>query len=78
MDQIATRICQIADDVLGLGPGTVTLASSPADIDEWDSLAMLNLMVAVEDEFGVTIAPDDFEEVADIAQIVQLVSGLTR
>lgn len=76
MDARATRICQIADDILGLAPGTIGPSSSPATIDSWDSLATLNLMVAVEDEFGITIAPDDFDDLDDMAQIVRHVTTL--
>ncbi len=52
------RLQGVIEDVLG--------SESPArDLDiktssEWDSLAHLNLILALEEEFGLEIEPEDF------------------
>lgn len=53
----------------------VSEATTPADIDEWDSLAHINLLAAIEAAFGVRFSADDM---ADIDSIASLLSVLDR
>jgi acyl carrier protein len=49
--------------VLGLEPEAVTDDTSVDTVAEWDSLAHMNLILAIEEEFDVVV-PD--EEAADL------------
>ena len=40
------------------------------DIDDWDSLEQINLIVAIENEFGMMF---DMSEVADLANVGEMV-----
>lgn len=40
------------------------------DIDDWDSLEQINLIVAIENEFGMMF---DMAEVADLANVGEMV-----
>ena len=40
------------------------------DIDDWDSLEQINLIVAIENEFGMMF---DMNEVADLANVGEMV-----
>ncbi len=75
MDDISTRVRSIAADVFEVEPSTVSDASTPDDIETWDSLALLNLMVALEDEFSITLPPDDVAEAPTLGHIVALVAA---
>ncbi|RKL61636.1 acyl carrier protein [Thermoanaerobacteraceae bacterium SP2] len=35
---------------------------TPSNIDKWDSFAHLNLVIAIEEEYGVELSPDDIQE----------------
>lgn len=52
------------DDDLSLTDGTTA-----ADIPEWDSLAHVNLMFSVEQEFGVQFAGNQFGEFRDVGEL---------
>lgn len=58
--------------VLKIDKSSVTEDLSMDDLEEWDSLRHMNLILALEEEFGVTI-PD--EEAADLSsyKLVKLV-----
>ena len=49
--------------------------TTPADIEEWDSLAHINLLAAVESEFGVRFSADDM---AGIDSVASLLTALAR
>jgi acyl carrier protein len=38
------------------------LVASPASVAAWNSLATINLVSLIEEEFGIDIPPDRFEE----------------
>jgi acyl carrier protein len=56
---------QFLDDGLRISEQT-----TPADIEEWDSLAHINLLAAVEAAFGVRFSADDMAEVDSVASIL--------
>lgn len=64
--------------ILEVEPADITEDSSSDTLEQWDSLRHMNLVLALEDEFGVSI-PD--EEAADITsyKLIRLVlTGLLQ
>jgi acyl carrier protein len=53
----------------------ITDATSAADIDGWDSMAHINLIIAVEKRFGVKFAAS---EIAALARRGQTVGSIMR
>ena len=59
--------------MLELEEGDLTLDKVLDDIDEYDSMAKLSLIVLMEDEFGVKLTGDvikGFETVGDIVKLM--------
>ena len=63
----------LAASVLDVPIDAVRAASSFEHVEGWDSLKQLNLMLAVEDAFGVTLSPDDLPHVTSVAKVAALV-----
>ena len=53
--------------------GTVNLNSTSSDIDEWDSVATVNIIIALEDEFGIKFKLEDIQEAKTVQDFVELV-----
>jgi acyl carrier protein len=51
----ADRLRAVFCDVLGLPPERVNDSTSPETTSEWDSLAAMNLVAALEETFGVEL-----------------------
>ena len=64
--EIEGRLREILASVLEVPAEEIPGDASTDTIEAWDSLAHMNLILAVEDAFGVTI-PD--EEAADLTSI---------
>jgi len=60
------RLCQTVAGVLGVAVSELTDASSPETIPAWDSLNHLNLVMALEGEFGVSLSPEDALEMRTV------------
>ncbi len=60
------RLCQTVAGVLGVAASELTDASSPETIAAWDSLNHLNLVMALESEFGISLSPEDALEMRNV------------
>ena len=63
----------LLEDMLELEEGDLTLETLLDDVDEYDSMAKLSLIVLMEDEFGVKLTSDiikGFETVGDIVDLM--------
>jgi acyl carrier protein len=67
---IYDRVRDLASETLGVPLDTIDETTSTATVEEWDSLQHLNLMMSIEDAFGVEVNPEDMESMTDIASIV--------
>lgn len=72
-DSVEQRTRQVVADVFGLPLEKVTLATSHETVEEWDSLNLLNILMAVEGEFGVSVSPEEAAEFASVEKIVAVV-----
>ena len=68
-----STIIEIFQDILDVKKGTVNLNSTSSDIDEWDSVATVNIIVALEDEFGIKFKLEDIQTVNSVQDFVDLV-----
>ena len=64
----------LLEEAWELEEGTLTLDTVLADVDEYDSMAKLSLIVMMDDEFGVKLTGDvikGFETVGDILKLME-------
>jgi acyl carrier protein len=73
--EILERVRGIAADVLQVNPGSLTAESSPQSVESWDSVQHLNLVLALEEQFGVQFEPDEMDGMKSIGAIAGLLSG---
>lgn len=70
------QVRNIASDVFGVPAGKITGESSPQTIENWDSMQHLNLVLAIEEKFGVQLEPEDIEQMKNIGAVVAVVDKL--
>lgn len=59
MDKIEVRIRQVMADIFDLDIDVISSESSQDNIEKWDSISHLNLIVALEEEFEISIPMED-------------------
>ena len=68
------RLSQTVAEVLGVTTDVLSEESSPDTISSWDSLGHLNLVIALEEEFGIRLSADNalaMRSVSSIRRILQ-------
>ena len=56
---VERRLSEVVSSVFGVDPGELTADASPKTIEAWDSVGHLQLMLAIEAEFGLQFTPDE-------------------
>jgi acyl carrier protein len=69
---VAAKVRRIAADVFGLSPEQVTAQTSPTTIENWDSVQHLNFVLALEQELGVQIPPEEIEHLQSVGAAIAL------
>jgi acyl carrier protein len=74
MNELQTRVCTILADNLSIPVDKVTpQARFQEDLDA-DSLDLVEAVLALEEEFNVTIPEEEMEGVQTVGQAIQLVA----
>jgi acyl carrier protein len=71
-------VTRVLADVFGLDPGQIRPDSSPETIESWDSVQHLNMIIALEQEFGVRFAPEEIEEALTVQAIAEAIERKLR
>lgn len=48
---------------------------SQSNCEAWDSIKHLNLIIAIEGEFGISLEPEEMEKMVDFATVLKIVEG---
>ena len=69
---IELRIKQVMSDVFNIDINSINDTSSPDNIENWDSLKHMNLITALEEEFGVIFDDQEIVDSMNYALIVNI------
>lgn len=74
-DQVAKRLTEVLVTELGLDADKINEEASFEEDLEVDSLGVVELLMALEDEFGVKIPDEEAEDIRTVGQAVDMVHG---
>ncbi len=67
------QVIEIVADYFNLPVSAINLNSSADNLDAWDSLAQVNLMIALEQTFDIELEVEDFLELTSVEAIVAFI-----
>lgn len=70
---ILEKVQEIFRDIFDNEELTLTMETTKDDVEEWDSLATINIILALESEFGIKIVLEEAAEFNNIKYIVDLI-----
>lgn len=73
-DGIMARLTEVFRDVFDDDELTVFPAMTAKDVDEWDSLMHITLVLAVEKEFAVKLNAAEVGRLENVGQMVELLA----
>ncbi|MCP4138108.1 MAG: acyl carrier protein [bacterium] len=69
------RLIKLAAETLDIDEKELTLESAAEELEEWDSVAHINMVSEVEEEFGVTIPIDDITKITKVKDFLKYIEG---
>ncbi len=73
MSSTLEQVQAIASDIFGVPAARITADSSPETIETWDSMQHLNLVLAIEEKFGVQLLPEEIEGMKSVGAAATMV-----
>ncbi|MEI8185758.1 MAG: acyl carrier protein [Chlorobiaceae bacterium] len=74
-DEIKNKLTEIIRDILDDETITLTREMRATDIEEWDSLAHISIIVAVEKEFKAKFDLYDIKRLKNVGDMIDLISS---
>ena len=73
-NEIIPRLNEVFRDVFGDDSISVTPSTTSADIDDWDSIEHINLVDAVENEFGMRFKMREVSGMKNVGEMIAIIS----
>lgn len=73
-EEILKKLNEVFRDVFDDDTLVITEQTGPDDVDDWDSLAQISLIAAVENEFGVRLDTKTALHLKTVGEIIDAVS----
>ena len=75
---LTERVKLLLADAIQVPPELVTPDLAFGDLPQWDSLGHMEVMMRLEDEFGVAISADTIAELISLPEICKYVEAQTN
>ena len=73
--KIYEKLNEIFQDIFDDDELEVTAETTAADIEDWDSLVHVNLVISVEKSFGIKFKMEEFITMKNVGNMVNLISA---
>lgn len=70
---IFEQVQEMAADVFMVARQQVSAETSPQNLESWDSVQHLSLVLALEEKFALQFSPEEIDHMQTIGQVVELV-----
>ena len=66
---------RVFSDVLETPLDEIQPQSNPDTVESWDSINHLNLVMAIEQEFGIELDPEEIEQMMSVELTLKILNG---
>jgi acyl carrier protein len=74
-EETLKRLSSLVADLLDLDSLVLTRSTTANDVEGWDSLAHVRIVVATEQEFGVRLSTSEIMSLRTVGELVDLVKS---
>lgn len=70
--EIELKMRQIFSDIFDYPLNDISLSSSPDNVPNWDSIGLMNFVVALEEEFKVEFEDEEIAEMLNLELVFEI------
>ena len=75
LDDIENKIIQIFSQVVGVPVDAVSISMTPNDVENWDSMKHVMLLLAVESNFELKFSDIEMVSIGTLSELIELVKS---
>lgn len=68
------QLIAVLASVIDISDSSLSFETTRDDVESWDSLAIINLAIALESEYGVSLSAVEVERLVSVKNIVNILS----
>ena len=72
-EELLEAVAEILRDIFDNEELPVTEETSSADVEDWDSLEQINILVAIQEHFGIQFSLDDVKGLENVGDTLDLI-----
>ncbi len=76
--EIKNKLQEIFRDIFDIEDLVIGARMNSDDINDWDSLAHINLIVAIESEFNIKFKLGELQGLKDVGEIIKIISSKVK
>jgi len=69
------KLKELMSAVFAVSLESVTQNTSPKNLEKWDSLSQLNLIIALEESFDIALTEDNILEIKDFKSVLEILNS---
>lgn len=69
------KLRRTLSDILGVPAGVINDETSPDVVPNWDSVMVLNLVLALEEAYQISLSPEEMLEMTSVRSIKELLEA---
>ena len=73
--ELLEAVAEILRDIFDDDTLEVTESTCSEDVEDWDSLEQINILVAIQDRFGIQFSLDDVSDLKDVGDTLDLIES---
>ena len=77
-DEIMEKVNEIFQEIFDDDELVIDETTNSEDIEDWDSLEQINILVAIQDEFDITFSLDDVSDLQTVGDTIDLIERKIR
>ncbi len=74
-EEVLKQLTEVFRDVFDDEDLVLTEDTAKEDVEAWDSLANINLVVSIEDEFGISFSMDSIVGIENVGSLIDVIMG---
>lgn len=68
------RVAKVFSEAFNVPANLVSADTIPDDVEKWDSLGHINMVNALQGEFGIEFEIDEIMEMATVSKIIEILA----
>jgi acyl carrier protein len=71
---IQEKLYRIIRDVFATPDLPLSHETTPADVENWDSFNHINLIISIEEEFGISFDTDEIGKLTNVGMLIKAIA----